>query len=346
MTSASPGDRLYQAPGARKKALALLLLFFCALSLSALTHPDVSIYVPPVTGNGIGPEDNPYFYNQLIAELVGWGYNVAVTGDDTDYTLNGKVAYYNDGQDTDVDFYAFQLELYDNKNEAALVEFGFLYNSLDDVDILVTSLLYTILNVIPEDPVDADLAPVPVITDDAWRNNWLYAGGSLFWTPRIYIGDERSDYLSNFGAGIFMELQFLNFMSLGLGAELAFDVVAVTDDPHDHYRNLLLEVPLMMKFVFKPGRHFLLEPYGGILFNIPFYSATNPYPLSWLAGFQYGVKASEYVFFVDSRFAMDLSESSLTGAGGNSIPFSRYVIHIGIGYKLGFIKKTKSEKKE
>ena len=84
----------------------------------------------------------------------------------------------------------------------------------------------------------------------------------------------------------------------------------------------------------------MLEPYGGILFNIPMYDTTNPYVLSWLAGFQYGVKAGEHTFFVDSRFSMDLGKSSLEeNLSGSTNYFNRYTIHIGIGYKFGFIKK-------
>jgi len=61
-----------------------------------------------------------------------------------------------------------------------------------------------------------------------------------------------------------------------------------------------------------------------------------------LAGFQYGIKLGPGVLFIDPRFSIDMGKSSLNvdpAYGINELSFQRYIIHLGIGYKLGFFTK-------
>ena len=324
------------------------LLLWCSICLFAQSrsHQRISVFVPPVTGTGIGPEDNEFFLTQLNAELLGWDYNVTGSRSQADYVMNGKIAPNDDPElFALLNNYSFRLELYDNKAGASMVEFGMMYDSLYGLEILITALLYTLLNVIPEPP---EVPEVVRFTEDdagqnAWRNKWLYLGGSAFWTPRVYVGNERAIHVASPGAGISGELQFLNFLSFETGVELASDIVAVSSFPKDHYQNLMLEIPVLLKLVFKPKRslsHFLIEPYGGIYWNIQLLNKTRPPLFSWLAGLQYGVKVGQGVVFVDPRFAMDIGKSSIMEDSPVNAPlYQRYIIHIGVGYKHGFLQK-------
>jgi len=117
-------------------------------------------------------------------------------------------------------------------------------------------------------------------------------------------------------------------------------MIKVVAKAEESYSNVLLEIPVLLKFVLKPGDIFVLQPYAGVHFNIPFGKTTVPPAVSWLAGFQYGVKAGPGVVFIDARFSMDIGESAMEADPSvKDITFQRYVLHLGVGYKLGFFTK-------
>jgi hypothetical protein len=227
------------------------------------------------------------------------------------------------------DQYSFRLELKENNTGKTTAEGELLYETPGDLKNLFPSLVNTLLSIIPEKEINND-----------WRNKTLYFGGAGFWTPRIYSGDNQSTHYMNFGGGISAEYHFLNIMSVEAGAELASDWVAVSANTVSNNRNILLEIPLLIKFVIKPGDYFMLEPYFGAHVNIPFYTITVPPLFSALAGFQYGVKAGSGVIYIDPRFSMDIGKSTVEALPGIRSPvFQRYIIHLGLGYKFGIIQK-------
>jgi len=308
----------------RKNILVLALLFCGGLSLAAQSRLDLSIYVTPVTGNGGKPEDNSLFYKQLVLALAGQNtYNLAKTQSDADYSLVGSLAHYSDaaaeGQ------FVFHLELWDSKTSDFKVEGELLYVTPDDISqqvpVLVTTLLYTI----PEDES---------MSDD-WRNKLLYLGAAVTWTPRIY--DKRSGYPGDPYFSFSLEYHFLSFLSLETGIELAVDEVRVKLQDYV-YRDTVIEIPLLLKFVINRGSYFMLEPYGGIYFNISPRKTTKPPPLAWLVGFQTGVKAGSGVAFFDVRFAMDTKKSKV-GTGATEISYQRSLIYFGLGYKYGLFNR-------
>jgi hypothetical protein len=85
-------------------------------------------------------------------------------------------------------------------------------------------------------------------------------------------------------------------MSAEIGFGLAVDSVNAYKD--ENYRNLLMDISLLAKYVIKPGPHLMLEPYIG--------------------------------------------KSSLEDTSGETLPFRRYAIYLGVGYKYGFITRKGS----
>jgi len=312
----------------RKNILAMVLLFCGGLSLSAQSRTGTSVYVLPVTGIGSNVEDNSIFYEQLVSELVNHNFIPAKTQKGADFSFVGTLA------PTDGKEFSFRLELLDNKTGKTTVEGELLYETPEDINtqfpVLVSSLLYTI--------------PENTGINDEWRNKWLYVGASFIWSPRIYKGTDSQTNLLSFGGGISAELHVSNFMSMEAGLEFAQDMYKKPNTKDEYTNYNLLEIPLLLKFVFKPGTWFMIEPYAGVQFNIPFDSNTyKPSGISLLGGLQYGVKAGPGAFFVDARFGIDLSDSTIQATSNSKeLSFKRTTIHLGVGYKIGGIqRKTK-----
>jgi hypothetical protein len=305
----------------------LLFLGFSSLPLAAQSGIHAfSVYVPPVSGDGGKPEDNYYFYKQVVSELEYQHYNLAKTERSADFLLAGTLAphAYNTVRPAGKQ-YVFRLELFDNKTGETMIDGELIYAAAEDAKYALPSLVSVLILTIPEET-----------GKDNWRGKWLYFGAAAFWTPRVYAAEtSTSTQFVNFGGGVYAEFQFLDFLSFEAGLEFTSDLISVYANTVDVYhRGLLFEVPLILKAALKPGGSFMLEPYGGVQFNVPLEKAIVPPLLSWLAGFQYGIKAGPGVVFVDPRFTMDIGKSKM-GPDIDGLSFQRYVLHLGIGYKFG-----------
>ena len=189
-------------------------------------------------------------------------------------------------------------------------------------------------------PVQTDPQPVQPVTGSGgdWRDKWVFLGASARWIPRIYNGGQET-YLSNLGFGLYTEIQILESVALETGLELARDWVRITDSANNEkdYLDLVLEIPVLVKIVIKPGSVFMLEPYAGINFNVPLVGVMKPPPVSWVLGYQHGVKAGPGIFLFDFRFSMDSGNSSLKELPG--ITYSRNSPSFSAGYKIGIAPK-------
>jgi hypothetical protein len=307
-----------------KKNIIWLLLLYSSFSLYAQSNT-AAVFVPSVTGTGSKPGDNEYFYKQLIAEVTYQKFNLAKAKKDAEFSLVGTLSEHPDY----LRQYVLHLAIVDNKTNKSRSDGELVYENPEDIKDLFPSLVYTLLFTIPEGA-----------GKDNWRNQWMYAGVSAFWTPRIYTSESASTHLANFGGGLFSEYHLLNFLSVGAGFELASDLTKVYAKIGENYSNVLLEIPVYIKFVFKPGDYFLIDLYGGVHLNLPFEKTTEPPVISWLIGVQYGVKAGPGVLFIDPRFSMDIGESLMDrDSAFKDLSFQRYILHLGIGYKLGFFTK-------
>jgi len=305
----------------RKNILILALLFCAGFSLTAQTRLDASIYITPVTGAGSKQEDNSLFYKQLVLGLTeNNNFLLAKTQNGSDYSMTGSLARYIDAASGGL--FNFHLELRDSKTGEIKAEGDLLYAAPDDVIQQVPDLVSTLLRTIPEDTG----------IDDEWRNKLLYLGEAITWAPRYYdFGKDPSFTYYDPYFSFSFEYHFLDFMSLETGIELATDGFTL---PDGFYRETMIEIPFLIKYVIKPGAYFMLEPYAGLYFSISPRRIIKPFPVAWLVGFQYGVKAGPGAVFVDARYARDFGPST-AGTG----VFWRNLFYFGIGYKYGLIQR-------
>jgi len=247
--------------------------------------------------------------------------NESGTESESFYVEDGIGENYDDSDGENV----FTLELINSVTGDVTAKQYIIYRFTDaSVGDLVSIIVYNMLTGVPDIEADAD-----------WRNNWLFADANAIWAPRLYTGPEQSISWVNFGIGVSLEYNFLDFLSVGLGIQLVQDNVVVSKKSGEEYRDLLLEVPLALKFVIKP-LIFMLEPYVGVSFNFSLMGTTKPSFLSWLAGFQFGMKVGPGLIVIDPRFSMDFFNSQIVQ---NPVEYQRYLFQISAGYKFGFIPK-------
>jgi len=349
----------------KRASLLLFLLLYAGFSLYAQNNQEITVYISPVTGKGSGPGDNSYFSGMITEHLLNLGYLPINSRNDAAFTMSASIAAQNPAGDRvsgdqtlhSAEMYVLSLELKDKKTGETVVRQNLYYSDPAEMEDLIilnfnqvprTSAYFEqnaakaepeLQKEAPEDPPAG--TPVKDQDDDDWRRKQWYLGVGVSWTPRIYEGVAESAYIVNFGGGILAEYHFLKFadkwnffdyLSLGAGLELVPDWVAVRRN--ESYLNLLLGVPVLVNFVFKPSRHYLFIPYGGVNFNIPLSGEIKPPLIAWRAGLQYGIKAGPGALVIDPCFSMDIGPSSL--ASNPDIQYRRYMINIGIKYKYGF----------
>jgi hypothetical protein len=243
--------------------------------------------------------------------------------------------------------YILHLTLLDNGTGETVDKLDLFYTAPNEIDELILLQINSLLNIAgTRPPSRGNIPPVIIVSSDGWRNRTWYFGGQAFWTPRVYEGNSTSTYYTNFGGGLFAEYhflklatgkrEFLKFFAAGTGIELVPDWVADTDLPDDNYWDCVLEIPVLIKGVFKPASYFALSPYAGVNLNLALLRKTKPPLFAWKLGFQYGVKAGPGIIVIDPWFSMDMGKSSLAAERiGESGQYQRYMMHIAIGYKYG-----------
>jgi len=339
----------------KKCAAVLILLFGVAFSLFAQYAENVTIFVPQVIGTGASPDDNEAFTNILIQEMKSRNLDVKETREEADYALIGTLAPSSDPNSAG---YSLSLALQD-KDDFILYEQILFYNSVEEASTYLSLVLLNMLSnifvlhvVVPvekvvyvDNPVEEDEEE----DEEAWRNKQWYISLNGFWNPRIYYGTKTEFFGFNFGWGIsaefnlqkygYDEMVYLKYLAVGTGVEFVSDWVVASPKSNDDYRNTILQLPLTIYGVFKPGSIFLLQPYLGLFFNIPLLQETTPPVLSWDTGFQFGIKAGKGVVYADTRFSMDFGKSGLSASRPNDTrQYDRFMLYMGIGYKYDLVE--------
>jgi hypothetical protein len=337
-----------------KKCAVWVLLFGAAFSLFAQNVDNVTIFIPQVTGTGSTPDDNTVFTDILIQEMQSRNLIIKETQEEAEYALIGTIAPSN--EDSTGGIYMLSLALFD-KNGWILYEQVLFYTTQEEANSYIPTVLLNMLSniftlhvVAPGGSGAADNL-VEAEDAEAWRNKLWYIGANVFWTPRIYYGTKTEFFPFNFGWGLSAEfhlqkyaegkLEFLKYLAVGTGLYFASDWIIASPRINDDYRNTILQIPITIYGVLKPGAIFLHEPYLGIAFNIPTLFETIPSLLSWKVGFQFGIKAGKGVLYGDAGFSMDFGKSSLNAKRpGNTRQYDRYMIYLGIGYKYDLVEPT------
>jgi hypothetical protein len=330
-----------------KKYLIVMALFLPTFVLFAQSRDDVTIYLSPVTGGT--PEQQSFFNDNFRMELVGANYTVVDDQRQGDYSMNLSVTQeiedgYGDVAEEIIN--VLNISLLDNKDGREILQFSWAFDSLEEMYEWNLHLIYQAMANVP-------LTKLTAVPDtNHWRNKWIYiaAYGGMELQFGFYDSDDPNrsrtptfNMPAYFGLGL--EFQFLNFMS----AEVAlmggpFAVEA-------GYSSLVFNLPILLKFPLKPSKHFMLEPYGGIQFNASSEYAIEPALMSWVGGFQYGIRGGEYgAITIDVRAMGDLNGRTklhptfvpyLGHPGFDSI--KGFQLSFLIGYKIGFYNRNKDD---
>jgi hypothetical protein len=138
-----------------------------------------------------------------------------------------------------------------------------------------------------------------------------------------------------------MELHFLNWMSAEIGlAVLVGNVNSIT-----YNYEPVGTFDLSLKFATKPSKHYMIEPFLGVAVPMALIGTNLPF-LGVQGGIQIATKAGNMGgFFITLRGEYDLGKAYTLppeGAIGiNRIEWSRFVIGISAGYKLGIVNRKK-----
>ena len=337
----------------------LFLLVFIPVFAFAQTREDIRIYIAPVRAQDMSQA--LFFQENFAMELAGAGYVQGSSVRDSDYTLNLEVLpntiMYDDGtvEQAPPDEKQLLLSITLNRNEdnAEIVSFAFLFDSVEEMYEYNLYLLYEALANVPM------TRPIGEESDDSWRNKWIYARTSFDYPITFYellsdnwlygpapgnpdntIVRPIDHSISSFPAvTIGMEFQYLSWMSTELNFSLSFS------DPMSS--NVFIPaIQIEQKFPIKPSTHFMLEPYAVVSFPLNTSPSVIQFPtLGVGGGVQFGVKAGTMgAFFLDVNYIHFLGDVIVRNeapvyTSPQEITYSRYVLGIGIGYKIGFFDR-------
>jgi len=314
----------------RKNTISLFLFILIAFSLSA-EEREIKVYVLPVTGEGRSGDSN-FFYQQLTYEVIFQRYSIVRASRGSDYILRGVIA---PEPAADSRNFIFYLEMIESASDKVIAQQNITYTAIDSNALpLISTMVHNMLSTIP-------LVRGP----DDWRYNYLYVGASAFWLPRLYFGESGNQSINwmNIGLGFSAEFHFLDFLAAGTGFQFSQDwvILSSTDESTVEFRDLIIDIPVMLKFAFRPG-DIILAPYTGISLNFSVMQITQPSVLSWIIGLQFGFKAGPGALTIDPRVSIDLFPSSLKPSPKETFLYNRYTIQVGIGYQFAFIPRRGS----
>ncbi|MCL2066185.1 MAG: hypothetical protein FWG99_01820 [Treponema sp.] len=341
----------------KKNTILFLWFLTAAASIYAQIREDTLIHVPDVAAER--PDHAIYFRENFEMEIAGAGYTITDSETEADYIIQlevkPNVILYDDGTfgdaPPDEDQYLLHIALYSAEDSAEIVAFTFPFTELEE---MYSFNLYLVYEAMANVPITR-LADVEIAEeDDNWRNKWLYLRVSLDYPvisayiikesvkserpgyDPIYQGNEIGVFV---GATAGLELQFLDWMS----AEAFFNIRF--SDPVDEFA-FIPGIGLQLKFPLKPAKHFMLSPY--LVCNTQAPTAGNyvDFP-QWAVGggFQFGAKGgSTGAFFIDANYLYSIGDVVIRNRSGWSperIHYTRNVISIGLGYKIGFFDRPK-----
>jgi len=341
-----------------KKTWVLMILLAFAAPVFAQRRSDVKISIPPVKANA---EQAAYFQRNFAMETVGAGYTLAEKSSDADYSLALEVKpnmiLYDDGKEEpappDEKQFILQVGLVRNEDNVEMVSFSFPFTDINEMNDFNLYLLYEAMANVPftkeEDVIIAE-------EDDHWRNKWVYVRASFDYPITFYellepkVVEDTSynpsriihlDHrISPFPAATFgIELHYLNWMSTEVDFNIYFS---------DPVRNSFIPtITVQQKFPIKPGKIFMLEPYLAASFPMATSTAVKQFP-RWGAGggFQLGVKGGNVgALFVDVNFIYFpgdvVMKSPYPNYSPGDIHYKRYIVGLGIGYKLGLFNRNR-----
>jgi hypothetical protein len=303
-------------------------LFACAVfPLAAQADQPVSVYVPEVAGYGISPSDNFFFFFKLRNEVKAHNYSAVYSPRFADFQLISNLFPYvgDNGEETGACVLNVMLK---NAAGTIIAEQELIFTDQDDINDQFTLLM---LNIFSQKLTRKKGPP------ENWLDKWLYFGVGVYWTPRFYYGTKLSGYFANFGGEVSAEIHFHPLWSFETGLAFTSDWLVYSDRPDNSYQDMLMEIPILIKYVLKARDVSLAEPYAGLQINASLFRETKPFPLSISAGCLFGIQSEKGLFYFDPRLSIDPERSDF--ATRPSFPYHRTALHIGVGYKAGVFSR-------
>ena len=354
------------------------LIVLSGVSLFAQQRQDTVIAVPPVTGEGSGPDDMLYFTEMTIMEVGARGYSVGENGND--YILAGSV-FRADAEDketeppdTEDDWYAFHIELIEAETGRKILEQDLVYQHTEKVNEFFPLLIFNMLANIPltKLAVDSSGAGSPEYIYSSpdpppgQPQHWLYLGLRAGTSLRLYRRSTAEPFIEkdvhhyyNINAALQLTWQFASFM--GIQAEGIFSndyapyeiyetnsahsVLTLRSEPFTAYS---LMVPLTLKCTLRK-EPLLAAALGGVYLAVPLgnmqngiYGGSFPYsltvPVGYTLGINLGMKAGPGYLFLDLRWAQDLGET-IKAESLESL-YRRSMVILALGYEIGLFRKN------
>jgi hypothetical protein len=333
-----------------------LALFVLALPVFAQSREDVNVYIAPVVAS---PDQASFFHENFSTETIGAGYSVTQDADEADYTIKLEVKpnliRYSDGTEEqappDEKQYILYISLIENEEDSEIVSFSFAFTSTDEMYDFNLYLLYEAMANVPM----TKFGDMAIVTDN-WRNKWLYLRASFDYpvtfyqlkSPDILTGSHSviplDNKISPFPAVTMgLELQYYNWISSELSFNLSFA------DPFG--TSFIPAIQLEQKFPIKPSKNFMIEPYATASFPVATTLNSIQFPKVGVGGgFQLGVRGGNMgAFFVDINYIHFLGDVIAKNPWVNDYPkpdrisYTRFVVGLGIGYKIGYFDRSKKE---
>jgi hypothetical protein len=343
-----------------KKTLFLPIFFLIALSSFALDIPVTRIFIE---GTASRRDHQEYFLTNFKMEAVGTGYIAAEKKEDAQFTFNFNVEPIENPEDNNR--YVIRISLIRNEDDFEILFFDFYFATLEEMYDYNQSLFLRAVSYIP--PIDEDELALLAqsLTDDTWRNKWIYLRASFdypvsfyFLQPdglvggaAVYNGDPSDTSTLRVspldhkiyalpGATVGVEFQFFKYMSLELNVQFSLGGLRDT-----YFIGIAAQADL--RFPLKFLKNFVLAPY--LSFNMPLNKSSEFYNFPSYGiggGMQIGVRGGRSgSFFIDVSYRYFLGNASAFNFNGELFPnprliyYQRSVLGLGIGYKFGFINR-------
>jgi hypothetical protein len=335
-----------------------VILVFGSTFAFTQTREDTRIFIPPVRAHD--PFHALFFHEAFSMELAGAGYTQTGSAQDSDYTLNLEVRpnmiLFDDGTEEQAppgeQQFIIVLHLVRNEDNIEIVTLSFPFDDTDEMYEFNLPLLYQAMANVPLTRL-GDIIIDVVEEDDRWRNKWLYVRASFDYpikfyqrkSPQFIYSEDRvwpqrvHHEISPFPAvTIGVEFQYLHWMSTELDFNLSF---------RDPMSNAFIpSIQIEQKFPIKPAEHFKISPYVAIAFPLNTSSAARRFPRVGLGGgAQLGVRGGNMgAFFVDINYIHFLGTVVMRNDDPDfpvpdRITYNRFVVGLGIGYKIGFLDR-------
>jgi hypothetical protein len=357
-------------PGAQTRAEDLDIPEITDPSVRITVIPEVKVHVVPI--QNATPEEEAYFMNNFRMEVVGFGYALVETRQESDYYMTLNVNRYEaDPEYGEEASNELVLTLFNSRTEREIIALSWGYITLDDMNVWNPYLVFQAMANTPIVKIlsDAQLGGVP---EGIWNFGMatgreeqgpyrpafyagLRLGGSMgmytMQTSRNYEGGVSRAFSGE--AAILLEFHPWRYFSIQaevLGLYDAFGDGRSKEDANrtiNTFSALSLSVPLLIKVPVTFRNGISISPFVGIYYILPLwpmkagfggemasYSYSVIPPLGFSLGIDLGIKWGPGKALVGLRYDQDLGTT--LGDHLDSPLYSRSHMGLSLGYAFCF----------